>query len=240
MRLGLFSSLFISATIILLLASCGHRTKKVVPRMEEGESASSEEVFGIDVSHHQGDIDWQEVKKSNPDIAFVYVKCSEGKDYVDKSFKRNAEGAARNGFRVGAYHFFRMTSSAHDQFNNFKKQMDAVSISLRPMVDVERGDGKPRKELQDSLRVLLGLLEKEYGVKPVIYGTNRSFNEFCAPEFNAYPMYIGRYGKEKPIVKGPSHYTVWQYSETGVIKGIPKPVDLCRFHPDCGIDDIKL
>ena len=230
----------LGTTIILLLASCGHKAKKVVPRMAEGASTSIEEVFGIDVSHHQGDIDWQEVKKSSPDIAFVYVKCSEGKDYVDKAFKSNAEGAARNGFRVGAYHFFRMTSSSHDQFENFKKQMDAVSISLRPMVDVERGDGKPRKELQDSLRVLLNLLEKAYGVKPVIYGTNRSFNEFCAPEFNDYPMYIGRYGKEKPIVKGPSHYTVWQYSETGVIDGIPKPVDLCRFHPDCGIDNIKL
>ena len=49
------------------------------------------------------------------------------------------------------------------------------------MVDVERDDGKPRKELQDSLQVLLNLLTDAYGKEPMIYGTNRSYNELCAP-----------------------------------------------------------
>ena len=73
------------------------------------------------------------------------------------------------------------------------------------MVDVERDDGKPRKELQDSLQVLLNLLTDAYGKEPMIYGTNRSYNELCAPEFNNYLLYIGRYGENKPVVKGPSH-----------------------------------
>ena len=188
------------------------------------------DVKGIDVSHHQGDIDWKMVMKAQPQLAFVYVKCTEGKSYVDPKFKVNAEGASAVGYKVGAYHYFRMTSSAHDQFENFKKQMDAVHIDLIPMVDVERDDGKPRKELQDSLQVLLDLLEKAYGKRPMIYGTNRSYNEFCAPEFNYYPLYIGRYGRNKPVVTGPSHYTIWQYTEDARIPGIPKPVDMCRMH----------
>lgn len=198
------------------------------------------DVKGIDVSHHQGDIDWNKVKKAQPKLAFVYIKCTEGKNYVDPKFKENADGAAAVGYKVGAYHFFRMTSSAHEQFDNFRAQMDAVHIELIPMVDVERSDGKPRKELQDSLQVLLNLLEEAYGKKPMIYGTNRSYNELCAPEFNHYPLYIGRYGKNKPVVTGPSHYTVWQYSESGHIDGIPNAVDLCRFHPDNCINDIVL
>lgn len=188
-------------------------------------------IKGIDVSHHQGDIDWAKVKRAQPKLAFVYVKCTEGKSYVDPKFKVNAEGASAQGYKVGAYHFFRMTSNAHDQFDNFKAQMDAVQIDLIPMVDVERDDGKPRKDLQDSLQVLLNLLEKEYGKRPMIYGTNRSYNEFCAPEFNHYPLYIGRYGKNKPAITGPSHYTIWQYSEKARIPGIPKTVDMCRMHP---------
>ena len=199
-----------------------------------------EEIIGIDVSHHQGDIDWEMVKQEHPNLAFVYVKCTEGKSYVDPKFKINADGAAAQGFKVGAYHYYRMTSSAHEQYENFKAQLVAVHIGLIPMVDVERSDGKPRKELQDSLQVLLDLLEKEYGKKPMIYGTNRSYNEFCAPEFNHYPMYIGRYGSKPPVVTGPSHYTIWQYSESTSINGIPKAVDMCKFHSECAVQSIEL
>lgn len=189
------------------------------------------DIKGIDVSHHQGDIDWKKVKKAEPKLAFVYIKCTEGKSYVDPMFRKNAEEAEAVGYKVGAYHYFRMTSGSHEQFYNFKAQMDSVHIDLIPMVDVERSDGKPKKELQDSLKVLLDLLENAYGKKPMIYGTNRSYNELCAPEFNHYPLYIGRYGTNKPVVTGPSHYTIWQYSESARIPGIPKPVDMCRMHP---------
>lgn len=196
------------------------------------------DVDGIDVSHHQGNINWKQVKTTCPNLEFVYIKATEGKSYVDPRFRANAKGASAVGYKVGAYHYFRMTSSARSQFINFKKQMDAVHLDLLPMVDVETSDKKPRKQLQDSLKVFLDLLEKEYGKKPVIYGTQRSYNSYCAPEFNEYPLYIGKYSTSKPIVIGPSHYTVWQYSETGRIKGIPGAVDLCGFHPDCDCEDM--
>lgn len=198
------------------------------------------DINGIDVSHHNGKIDWESVKHECPDLQFVYVKCTEGATYVDPEFKANTKGARDQGYNVGAYHYFRMTSSAHDQFHNYKNQLDDIEFYLIPMVDVERNDDKPRKELQDSLRVFLNLLEKEYGVKPMLYGTNSSYNKFCAPEFNMYPMYIGRYGTDDPVVKGTGLYTVWQYSESGKIKGIPKSVDLCRFHPNRAVDDILM
>ena len=58
------------------------------------------DILGIDVSHHQGSIDWKKVKRAKPDLAFVYVKCTEGKDYVDPKFKVNAEGASSQGYKV--------------------------------------------------------------------------------------------------------------------------------------------
>lgn len=228
------ASLIILTTIALCIVSCECNRSGTI----EGDNTASCEVIGIDVSRHQGDIDWPSVKESSPKLAFIYVKCTEGATYLDPKFSKNVQGAHAQGFMVGAYHYFRMTSSAHDQFRNFKGQIDKIVLDLIPMVDVETNDGKTRRELQDSLQVFLELLEKEYGKKPMLYGTNRSYNEFCAPEFNDYPMYIGRYGNDAPVVKGPSHFTIWQYSEEGIISGIPKPVDLCRFHPDCGLDDI--
>ena len=222
------SRLVISVLILISFVGCNHLSSR-----QKANTDLLTFLQGIDISHHQGEIDWSVVKKTVPDLAFVYVKCSEGNSYIDPRFSANVKGARAQGFRVGTYHYFRMTSGAHEQFKHFKGQIDKVITDLIPMVDVEKSDGKPRREFQDSLRVFLDLLEKEYGSRPMIYGTNRSYNELCAPEFNDYPMYIGRYGNNKPIVKGPSHYTIWQYSESGRIKGIPKPVDLCRFHPDC-------
>ena len=232
--------------VVSLIAVCAAYTainydvNHLLPRKMALHRNARQSFCGIDVSHHQGNIDWKKVKKAKPRLDFVYVKCTEGKTYVDPKFIQNVRGAAAQGYRVGAYHYFRMTSSAHDQFRNFKAQMDKVHLDLIPMVDVETNDKKPHKELQDSLQVLLNLLEKAYGKKPMIYGTQRSYNSYCAPEFNNYPLYIGKYSYSKPVVVGPSHYTIWQFSETGSISGFGGGVDLCRFHPDKAVNDIVL
>ncbi len=227
------------------LVACGQKKSK---SQSKGGSKSSvaftKDVAGIDVSRHQGNVNWEKVKKTLPKGSFVYVKCTEGATYIDPKCKTLAKGAKASGYRVGGYHFFRMSSSAHDQFRHFKKILDAIGPDLIPMVDVELGDGKwSQKEIrraQDSLQVMLNLLEKAYGVKPIIYGTQRSYNTYCAPRFNHYTLYIGRYGKDKPVINGSSHYTIWQFTEKGRIDGIEKPVDFCRFHPQKSMKDILL
>lgn len=132
-----------------------------------------------------------------------------------------------------------MTSSAHAQFDNFHRAISSVGKQdLIPMVDVETADKHSVAELQDSLKVFMQLVKDHYGVFPMIYGTNRSYNEYCAPDFNKYHLYIGRYGDKAPIVRGLGTYTIWQYSEKGNLPGIPKPVDMAKFHPSHSIDDI--
>lgn len=192
---------------------------------------------GIDVSHHNGNISWGTVKQ-NKKIQFVYIKATEGETYTDPNYKVNFKNARKNGFKVGSYHLFRMTSGAHNQFRHFKKTVDKDKQDLIPMIDVETTDKHSVKETRDSLRVFLKLVEKEYGEKPMIYGTNRSYNTICGIWFNRYKLYLGRYGKNPPLIKGKEHYLIWQYSEKGKIKGIPKNVDLCKFHPEQSIKDI--
>ncbi|AQT43495.1 lysozyme [Bartonella apihabitans] len=60
-------------------------------------------VRGIDVSHHQGEIDWHKIKSQN--ISFAYIKATEGGDFKDPQFKKNWDHALEAGLRVGAYHF---------------------------------------------------------------------------------------------------------------------------------------
>ena len=151
---------------------------------------------------------------------------------MDPKCISHAKEAKKQGFRIGGYHYFRMTSSPEAQFANYKKIMDKIGPDLIPMIDVETGDNKPVSEVKKNLSEFIALIEKEYGVSPMIYGTMRSYNELCAPDFNDYILYIARYGDERPIVKGPSHYSIWQYTDKAKLKGIDKPVDLCRFHKD--------
>lgn len=193
--------------------------------------------IGIDVSHHQGRIHWEEVAKEK--IDFVYIKATEGATYIDPYFHYNMKGATDVGFLVGAYYYFRMTSSALEQFDNFKSTLKGYTLSLVPMIDVETSDGKSVGELQDSLNVFIKLLKEEYGCPPMIYGTQRSYNSYCAPIYNNYHLYIGRYGPNEPVIKGNGTYTIWQYTEDAIVRGIPKPVDMCKFNSKYSLLNIK-
>lgn len=193
---------------------------------------------GIDVSHHQGDINWNKVAKEP--IGFVYIKATEGETYVDSKFKKNIVGAKKVGLPVGVYHYFRMTSGAHKQFKNFYNTVKKYKINLIPMVDVETSDDKSTKVLQDSLDVFISLVKAKFGVSPMIYGTQRSYNTYCAPKYNNYHIYIGRYGKNEPQIIGKGTYTIWQYTEKANVNGVPKLVDMCRFNKKYGLKDILL
>ena len=197
-----------------------------------------QEVVGIDVSHHQGKIDWNLVGET--DIGFAYIKATEGATYTDPNFHSNIKGAIDAGLSVGAYHYFRMTSSATEQFENFKNALSGYAFDLIPMIDVETSDNKPIKQLQDSLNVFIKLVKDEYGCPPMIYGTQRSYNTYCAPKYNNYHLYIGRYGPNAPEIKGTGTYSIWQYTESARVSGVPKAVDMCRFNLKYNLDDFRV
>lgn len=227
--IGIIGVLYVSLTNI----SCIKSTTQVLD-----DDAKNNGKFGIDVSHHQKWINWEEV--ATEPVEFVYIKATEGATYVDPRFHENAKGAKDAGLLIGAYHYFRMTSNVADQFDNFKSAMDKHKMDLVPMIDVETDDNKPRIEVQKALEKFIEMIKDEYGVSPMIYGTQRSYNTYCAPEFNNYNLYIGRYGSNSPEIRGEGTYTIWQYTETGRIKGISKNVDKCRFHPNYSIKDIMI
>ena len=74
------------------------------------------EIHGIDISHHQGDIDWEELRDkgliNETPIRFIMIKATEGATTVDENFKENFYQAREYGFTRGAYHFYSVYSSA--------------------------------------------------------------------------------------------------------------------------------
>lgn len=201
----------------------------------------STEYNGIDVSKHQGDIDWEKVADDNK-IQFVYIKATEGTTLVDSKYKTNIDKARDTGLKVGSYHFFLGYKSPEDQFKNFCRQVDKGKQDLLPVIDVEeKGNrGISRKVLQQRLQTFMDLVKEEYGRYPIIYSQYTFYNTQLAPEFNKYIIFIARYSSAKPELTGGGTYNIWQYSEKGTVAGIKGTVDMDRFANGTTLDDISL
>lgn len=231
-------------TLSLLLASSLLCSSLIIFNGDDSTSVRKKKAnYGIDVSHHNGNIQWSQVPK---DILFVYVKATEGASHQDDKYSTNITEARKRGLKVGSYHYFRMTSSARKQFNNFKASVKKNEQDLIPMIDVETSDGKSHKALCDSLKVFARLLQNYYGKKPMIYAPLSIYNDLLAPTFNSYHLYIGRYANDgsesfiAPDINGEGHYSIWQYTEKGIVPGIAQRVDMARFHPDYSIANISM
>lgn len=196
---------------------------------------------GIDVSRHQGRIDWKKVA-SDSHIRFVYLKATEGASHVDSRYAENLRGARGAHLPVGSYHFFLGYKSAREQFENFRRHVSKSEQDLLPMVDVEESGcrGVSRLQLQQRLGEFMELVKAEYGRYPLLYSQYRFYNEKLAPEFNRYFIFMARYSSQEPILRGGGHYNIWQYSERGHIPGISGTVDLDRLANGTSLSRIKL
>ena len=194
---------------------------------------------GIDVSKHQGDINW-EVLRKNPKIKYVYIKATEGSDYIDPRYKQNIKEARRAGFKVGSYHFLSNKSSATSQFINFAKTANRDEQDLIPIIDVETCKLWSSQQLRDSLKVFADLLEDYYGCKPMIYTSEKFFSKHLGRAFADYPLFIAKYNTVQPNIG--YKWILWQFSDCGLfrkaVKGNNGEVDLSRFNKGCTINDI--
>ena len=197
------------------------------------------EYDGIDLSSHQGLVDWDKVVADDK-IQFVYIKATEGATYHSPHHDFNVRHAREKGLPVGSYHYFTTTAPVEAQVENFTRHATPDTQDLLPMIDIEDIGTFTRSQLIDSVLYMARRLEAIYGKRPVIYSTAKFYNTYLAPQLNDYPLYLGRYSNTEPYVDWRGRYTVWQYSEQGVVAGISRYVDMCRFHPDASLEDLKL
>jgi lysozyme len=189
-------------------------------------------VHGIDVSHHQGTIDWDRVAAEG--VGFAYLKATEGSDHFDRRFERNWAEAGRVGIPRGAYHFFTFCTSGGDQAEHFLRVAPPSADALPPAVDVEFGGnctswsdlGQIRRELTRFLE----RLERAWGVQSVLYATSEGHEKIVRHVRGDRPLWIRNIFRE-PADDAYGGWQIWQYSGNSRLPGITGLVDLNVLHP---------
>ncbi|UCG61035.1 MAG: glycoside hydrolase family 25 protein [Candidatus Zixiibacteriota bacterium] len=187
-------------------------------------------VRGIDVSHHQSEIDWDQVALHEFD--FVYMKATEGIGFKDKQFARNWEEASRVGIVKGAYHFFSFCKPGIEQARNFIATVPVEPNTLPPAIDFEFGgncSSPPEKqEILKELTDFIREIETAYGVVPILYVTYPAYDHYLAGELPGYHVWIHDKFWTPKLSDGRA-WTFWQYANRGRVKGISGPCDLNVF-----------
>lgn len=176
-------------------------------------------VHGVDVSHYQEDIDWPKLGSQN--ITFAYIKATEGSGHTDQRFLENWNEADKSGIVTGAYHFFSFDSPGESQARHFIETVAARRGMLPPVVDFEfYGDKKsnppPVDQTAKELGILLGELERHYGMRPVIYATQTTYKMYLKNRFDQYPLWMR--SVIHFLIPG-RKWTFWQYANRGRLIG---------------------
>ena len=196
---------------------------------------------GIDISEHQGDIHWEEMQgDSVKKPKFIYMRANAMKCRFDYRYDDFVREAHKYNVPVGSYIFFHNAFSPEDHYKLFCQMYDADQQELIPMIDVEQESIS--KQAYDSVAQhvmqLAQMIEKKVGTKPIIYSNARFYRTYLSPMFDKYPLWIASYGR-KPEMPG-LNIILWQWSQTGHVKGIWSEVDLDKFMGDATLDTLRL
>ncbi|MCM1067636.1 MAG: hypothetical protein NC418_08715 [Muribaculaceae bacterium] len=204
--------------------------------------------YGIDVSRYQKTVDWETLalnanasgrvvpKGKAPykqPVLFALMKSTQGTTIKDPTFERNFSEAKRCGIIRGAYHFLSVSSPVEDQVKFFIANTPLEAGDLPPVLDLEISKdvmAKQHAKVVTMARKWLTLIERHYGVKPIIYTYNNYYIDYLRGHgLDGYDYWIARYGAE-PSAR---HWEIWQFTETGKASGIKDAaVDIDYFRGD--------
>lgn len=189
---------------------------------------------GIDVSQHNGVINWDKVKASGT-VDFAVLRAGFGREHpnqADKQFVRNYEECKRVGMPVGAYHYSYAKSpeDAEKEAEFFIKLIDGKKLEYPVWFDIEERSHVSRGNCDDLVRAFCDRMEKA-GYWCGVY----SFDSFFASNLSAeitkrYAAWSARVEFIKPLCC--KNVGMWQYSWAGKIPGISGDVDLNESYYD--------
>lgn len=188
-------------------------------------------LFGVDLSHYQGEIDWSKVHYINDSvpIAFLIIRATMGTDGLDSTFLSRWETIKSKSIIRGAYHYYRPNQHSLSQAKQFKMHVDLKPGDLPPILDIENlSTVQSVEQLKLGVKRWLDDIEAHYGVTPIIYTGDHFYSKYLnTPEFDKYRIWIANYGNyTEPITKP---WTIWQFTEQGTIDGVEGYIDLNVF-----------
>ncbi len=190
---------------------------------------------GIDVSSHQGDIDWNQVAQDGVEFAIIRVGYrgygSEGKLMEDQKFDDNIKGASAAGIKVGVY-FFSQAVTQEELLEEAELVLNKIApykIDCPVVYDVEKTAKNGRMnaisvEERTQFAALFCRTVAEAGYTPMIYhNTEMGALLIDVAQLEEYDKWYAGYSAQMFY---PYAYKVWQYSDTGRVAGITTDVDM--------------
>lgn len=199
---------------------------------EDGELASQ---LGIDVSEHQGWIDWNAVAADGIDFAYVRLGnrgYTEGVVAVDDYFEYNLGAASEAGLDVGVYFFSQAVSAdeAREEAQFVIDQLNGRSLDLPIAYDHEmvsadgaRANTVDRATMTECAKAFCDTISAA-GYSPIIYGNLHDLSRYHLSQLTEYPLWLAEYDTVVPTA--PVRFAMWQYTSSGTVAGIDTAVDL--------------
>ncbi len=203
-------------------------TPVVAPDSQQGK------VLGIDISHHNGRIDWKKVKSAG--ITFAYIKVSEGTTHLNRRFTNNYDQAKAAGLKCGVYHFFSYNKSGKEQAQHFLQNLCFEYGDLPPVVDIEyvkssyrKTDAKIIRQRKWEIASFDSVIYDAIGIHPVIYTNEECYRDLIdQTSSDSSDLWICDIVHKTP--SSPRPWTIWQYKHDGKVGGIRGNVDLNVFN----------
>ena len=199
-----------------------------------GDDPEAYEV-GVDVSEHQGEIDWQAVAEAGIDFAVIRIGgrlMQSGTIFEDKYFRANLEGAKAAGLKVGVY-FFSQALNAQEGLEEAEfvlGLLDGVELDYPVVCDWEYlGGNTARTYGVEPAEITAGIDAFCARVEEASYRGMLYFNAYCGyikmdlRELTDYDFWYAQYS-DVPSYR--YHFQMWQYSSSGQVDGIDSDVDL--------------
>lgn len=206
-------------------------------------------IYGVDVSHHNGLVDWSKLAASK--VRFAYIKASQGSKFRDSRFDANWRAAGAAGIARGAYHFLSAEVDGVDQAKSYlallEKSGGLTENDLTPVLDIEwdmekvgnervdRWSSKSASQIAAIAKAWLEAVQARTGRHPMIYTAASWWNERMAGSdlLKAYPHWIADYrsssinaGAPKTVRQHPN--LAWQFTDAGGVDGTGGKFDVNR------------
>ena len=185
-------------------------------------------VAGIDVSKHNGSIDFNKVAAD--DYQFAFIKATEGKTYQDEAFDRNYRGAREAGLKVGAYHFFRKNRTGREQADNLLGVIKDKQFDLPLVIDLEddwgNGAAVSRKEAIDRVIEMIDIMN-DHGYQVMIYTNLDGYDKYYKNMLVDCDLWLCSFTSPDLLPELP--HIIQQFSHEGAVDGVNGKVDLNVF-----------
>lgn len=192
--------------------------------------------LGVDVSHHQGKIDWEKVKEDGYEFAIIRIGYrgygTEGTLNLDNRFHENIKDAQRAGLDVGVYFFAQAINEeeALEEAEFVLKHLKGYKLELPIAYDPEsilydeaRTDDVTGEQFTKNAKVFCKRIRKA-GYEPMIYSNILwEAYELDLEKLSDYPVWYADY---EPLPQTPYDFVMWQYTSSGTVDGTKGRVDL--------------